>query len=123
VIMAIILLIDDDERLRKSVGRMLVTAGHLVVEAENGRIALTVILGCNPDMVITDVFMPEKDGIETVKSIRNKFPAMRFLAITGGGRDERFYSVIRNLAAAAVLQKPFNQEMLLAAVNAALSAA
>ncbi|HTV90872.1 MAG TPA: response regulator [Stellaceae bacterium] len=121
--MAIILLIDDDERLRKSIGRMLVTAGHQVVEAENGRIALTVILGCNPDMVITDVFMPEKDGIETVKSIRNKFPAMRFLAITGGGRDERFYSVIRNLAAAAVLQKPFNQEMLLAAVNAALSAA
>jgi DNA-binding NtrC family response regulator len=121
--MAVILLIDDDERLRRVVARMLASAGHQVVEAENGRLALAMVSGCHPDLVITDVFMPEKGGIETVKSIREQFPAMKFLAITGGGRGDRFYALIRNQAAASVLQKPFSQETLLDAIDRLLAGA
>jgi DNA-binding NtrC family response regulator len=119
--MAVILLIDDDERLRRLLGRMLASAGHQVVEAENGRAALSILPACHPEIVITDVFMPEKDGIETVKEIREQFPEMKFLAMTGGGREERFYSLITTLAAADVLQKPFDTETLLGAVDRLLS--
>ena len=119
--MAVILLIDDDDRLRRTLGRMLATAGHEVVEAENGRAALEVLPACCPAIVITDVFMPEKDGIETAKAIRTRYPDIKILAITGGGREERFYSLIKTFAAAGVLQKPFERETLLEAVDRLLS--
>lgn len=119
--MAVILLIDDDAPLRRTLSRMLATAGHQVIEAENGRTALTILPACPPAAVITDVFMPEKDGIETAKEIRMRFPDIKILAMTGGGRDERFYSLIRTLAATAVLQKPFDKETLLDAVERLLS--
>ncbi len=115
--MATILLIDDDERLRRMLGRMLAGAGHEVVEAENGRVALAILPSCQPDLVITDVFMPEKDGIETTKEIRALSPDIKILAMTGGGRGDRFYALIETLAAAGVLQKPFDQTTLLGAVN------
>jgi DNA-binding NtrC family response regulator len=120
--MAVILLIDDDERLRRMLSRMLSTAGHEVIEADNGRSALAILPACNPAAVITDVFMPEKDGIETAKEIRARFPDIKILAMTGGGREERFYSLIETLAATVVLQKPFDKETLLGAVERLLSA-
>jgi DNA-binding NtrC family response regulator len=119
--MAIILLIDDDDGLRRIVSRMLTTAGHQVIEAENGRAALAILPSCNPAAVITDVFMPKKDGIETAKEIRAQFPEIKILAMTGGGRGEQFYSLIKTLAAVGVLQKPFNKDTLLDAVERLLS--
>jgi CheY-like chemotaxis protein len=119
--MAVILLIDDDDGLRRMVSRMLAGAGHQVIEAENGRAALAILPACNPAAVITDVFMPAKDGIETANEIRARFPEIKILAMTGGGREERFYALIETLAAVAVLQKPFGQEALLDAVGRLLS--
>jgi DNA-binding NtrC family response regulator len=119
--MAMILLIDDDERLRRTLGRMLAAAGHQVVEAENGRAALTILPECNPELVITDVFMPEKDGIETTKEIRALAPDIKILAMTGGGRGERFYALIEAMAATGVLQKPFDQATLLSTVERLLA--
>jgi DNA-binding NtrC family response regulator len=120
--MATILLIDDDERLRRMLGRMLTGDGHQVVEAENGRSGLAALPSCQPDLVITDVFMPQKDGIETIKEIRSLSPDVKILAMTGGGRGDRFYSLIESLAATGVLQKPFDQTTLLGAVKRLLAA-
>jgi CheY-like chemotaxis protein len=119
--MATILLIDDDERLRRMVGRMLAGAGHQVIEAENGRAALASLPNCHPDLVITDVFMPEKDGIETTKEIRAMLPDIKILAMTGGGRGDRFYALIERLATVGVLQKPFDQTTLLDSVSRLLA--
>lgn len=119
--MAVILLIDDDERLRRTVGRMLTIAGHEVVEAENGDAALAILPACQPEIVITDVFMPEKDGIETVKELREQFPEVKILAMTGGGREPRFYSLIESFLLAGVLRKPFEREALLEAIDRLLA--
>jgi DNA-binding NtrC family response regulator len=119
--MATILLIDDDERLRRTLGRMLATEGHEVVEAENGNAALAILSACQPQIVITDVFMPEKDGIELVKELREQFPDIKILGMTGGGREPRFYSLIETFLVAGVLRKPFEREALLDAVNRLLA--
>jgi CheY-like chemotaxis protein len=120
--MAVILLVDDDERLRRTLGRMLATAGHDVVEAENGNVALAILPVCQPQIVITDVFMPEKDGIETVKELREQFPDVKILGMTGGGREPRFYSLLEAFLVAGILRKPFEREALLEAVDRLLAA-
>lgn len=120
--MAVILLIDDDERLRRTLGRMLATAGHDVVEADNGNVALSLVPACQPEVVITDVFMPEKGGIEMVKELREQFPDIKILGMTGGGREPRFYSLLETFLVAGILRKPFEREALLAAVDRLLAA-
>lgn len=115
--MTSILLIDDDDALRRTATRMLTTAGYEVVQAENGEAGLAKFDAVKPDLVITDVFMPEKDGIETAKQLRAQFPGVKILAITGGGREGRFYFLVRALGADSVLQKPFTKQALLDAVR------
>jgi CheY-like chemotaxis protein len=119
--MAVILLIDDDERLRRTLGRMLSTAGHEVVEAENGKVALALAPACQPELVVTDVFMPEKDGIEMVKELREQFPGIKILGMTGGGREPRFYSLLESFLVAGILRKPFERAALLDAVDRLLA--
>jgi CheY-like chemotaxis protein len=119
--MAIILLIDDDERLRRTLGRMLATAGHEVVEAENGNAGLALVPACQPQIVITDVFMPEKDGVEMVKELREQFPDVKILGMTGGGREPVFYSLLESFLVAGILRKPFEREELLEAVDRLLA--
>jgi CheY-like chemotaxis protein len=115
--MASILLIDDDEALRRTIRRMLSTAGHDVVEAGNGASAVSLIAAAKPTLVITDVFMPEKNGIDTTKEIRTHCPAMKILAITGGGRAGRFYHLLKEMGVDVVLEKPFSKEEVLEAVG------
>jgi DNA-binding NtrC family response regulator len=120
--MAVILLIDDDDRLRRTLGRMLATAGHEVVEADNGKVALALFPACQPEIVITDVFMPEKGGIEMVKELREQFADVKILAMTGGGREPRFYSLLESFLVAGILRKPFERDALLEAVDRLLAA-
>jgi CheY-like chemotaxis protein len=117
--MASVLVIDDDQALRQVLGKILTAGGHSVVEVENGREALLRLDSCDPAIVITDVFMPEKDGIETVREIRARNSDIKILAISGGGRAGRFdfLDVAKSFGANGVLEKPFRSKVLLDAVE------
>ena len=107
--MALILLIDDDQQLRTAVKRMLAAAGnHTVIEAKDGREGLAIFRSQRPSLVITDILMPEKEGIETIMDIRRSAPEVKIVAMSGGGSsgDTRFLQIAQKLGADAVLAKP-----------------
>lgn len=104
-----ILLVDDDDLLRKMLQISMTKAGHIVIEARNGRDALEICRVEPPDLVVTDVIMPEKEGIETIGDIRRLYPDVRIIAMSGGGRNSAadYLNIARQMGAAAVLAKPF----------------
>ena len=81
--MARILLIDDDPMVMRTVRKMLEHAGHEVVEARNGREGEAAYDRAPADLVITDILMPEQEGIETIINLRRRHPAVRLLAMSG----------------------------------------
>ncbi len=120
--MARVLLIDDDEMSRQAVHRMLERAGFTVESTGNGRDAVTRYEPGEIDLIITDLIMPDIDGLEIIQEVRRKDPAARILAISGGGRvqAEEYLSVARKFGAVEVLPKPFASQDLKAAVERAL---
>jgi CheY-like chemotaxis protein len=118
-----ILIIDDEPTLRDLFKTLLETQGHKVAVAEHGRAAIAM-LGQQPfDLVLTDVLMPEQDGLETIVQIRTRWPKLRVLAMTGGGHlDANFYlRVAKSLGATSLLQKPFSADELLHAIRGLLT--
>jgi DNA-binding NtrC family response regulator len=117
--MARILLIDDDESVRTILYLTLVHAGHDVVEARNGREGLDLFRQGGVDLVITDIVMPEKEGFEVLMKIQKRNPALKIIAISGGGLHNaaHYLHTAKLLGAAKVLAKPFSNESLMAAVN------
>lgn len=117
--MARILLIDDDEDVRRTLVRMLETAGHEVHEAADGDSGIELCNKVLPQLVISDILMPEKDGIETIMTLKRDHPGLRILAISGGGRSGAmdFLDMARALGADEALQKPFRRAELLDLVN------
>ncbi len=121
--MARILLIDDDQAVRTGMRLTLAHYGHTVTEARDGREGLKLLDQINVDLLITDIVMPEVDGLEVVIEVAKRRPAMRIIAISGGGRlnASDHLQVAKLLGATKVLAKPFTTEALLAAVNEALT--
>ncbi|HEY5079085.1 MAG TPA: response regulator [Opitutaceae bacterium] len=117
--MARILVIDDDHGVRTMLSRTLAHCGHTVIEAENGKIGLDLFPSSNADLVITDLVMPEKEGLEVLAVLRKATPPVKVIAISGGGRHNatEYLNVARYLGASRVLAKPFSIEALMAAVN------
>jgi CheY-like chemotaxis protein len=122
--MSAILLVDDDPSVRQVVSEMLRQAGHEVTIAEDGRVALAKIQEHAFDLVITDLIMPEQEGIETIAEIRRQEPNMRIVAMSGGGRlgPGDYLETARYLGADATLAKPFGRQELIATVDALLGA-
>jgi DNA-binding response OmpR family regulator len=118
--MARILIIDDDDQVRKMLRLTLNAAGFDVVEAQDGKIAMK-LFHQDPliDLVITDLIMPEKEGIETIIELRRDFPKVPIIAISGGGRiDPNDYLVLaKKLGAKITLEKPFCRKDIIDAVN------
>jgi len=109
--MARILLIDDDASLRGTMSRMLVPLGHEVFEAADGKQGLVRFWEIEPDVVVCDVILPERDGIEIVNAVKAARPTTRVLAISGGGQ-KRFLELLRlakDMGADAALEKPFRK--------------
>ena len=109
--MACILLIDDDELLRKTLRRVLTSAGsHKVLEAENGAVASLLLEEEPVDLVVTDIFMPHQDGIKVIMEINEKYPDVKIIAISGGGRIESidYLELAQNIGAHHVFKKPFD---------------
>ena len=114
-----ILLIEDDEAVREFIREVLLGAGYFVSVAGNGKDGLDEIRR-DPDigMVITDIVMPEKEGIETIIEIKQTWPQIKIIAISGGGRicAEDYLHIARELGADITLKKPFTRPELLGAV-------
>ena len=85
--MTTILLIDDDEIFRETLSGVLTMKGYEVVEAGDGRGADATCRNQDIDLVITDILMPNQEGIETIMQIRKECPTMKIIAISGGGRN------------------------------------
>ena len=109
-----ILLVDDDEVVRRLLGKILVHAQYEVEEAPNGAIALEAFRRRPHDLVITDIVMPEKEGLETLRELR-QHRNVKVIAISGGGLGpaEGYLEVARRLGATRIVMKPFSPEQIL----------
>lgn len=84
--MAVIVIVDDDPTVRLIASELLRHDDHVVVEAADGAEALAVIGSMAVDLVVLDMLMPNKDGVETIGELRRSYPHIRILAISSGGR-------------------------------------
>ena len=106
--MAVILIIEDDEQTRTLLRMMMEREGYEVIEASEGKEALDRFRESSVDVVITDILMPGRDGIETIRDLRRESPEIKIIAISGGGRDGAldFLPVAKQLGADRTFQKP-----------------
>lgn len=123
MIVARILLIDDDDSVRRVVCKLLVRHRHDVLEARDGAVGLRLLDGMQCDLVITDIFMPGMDGIETVRRIRQDHPGTKILVMSGGDETGTLDLLegAQVLGAAATLRKPFLLEQLVETVGELLT--
>jgi two-component system, chemotaxis family, chemotaxis protein CheY len=123
------LIIDDDPGVRDALGRTLERAGFSVSFAPDGATGLQACRDRPADLIITDIIMPRMNGVETIKAIRELFPAARILAISGGGNFGRvsyqpeaittsaYLAAAAKAGADAMLTKPFDRDELLREVK------
>lgn len=120
--MARILVIEDDADVRSVIRRHLQSDGHEVLEAADGKAGMKLFRESPADLVVTDLFMPEQEGLETIRQLRRSFKDTGILVVTGsppgGTFDFRAHATM--LGARATLSKPFTREELLSAVHAIL---
>ncbi len=115
-----ILVVDDDDTIRFVLRKMLEGAGYEVREAPNGRIAMEELSKRPARVMITDIFMPEQEGIETIRIARKTYPDLEIIAISGAA-GERYLKMARLLGASAYLLKPFHLNQVLETVRSALT--
>jgi len=117
-----ILLIEDDDQLRRMMREVLEQDGYVVAEAQNGRLGVTHYRAAPADLVVTNIIMPEQEGLETIRILRQEFPAVKIIAISGGGQRGvlNFLAVAQHLGAWRTLRKPFALQELRTAVSEAL---
>ena len=117
--MSVILIIDDDEKFRNMLRQMLERAGYKVDEAADGNEGLRLIKEKQIDLVDVDIIMPEKEGLETIKELRQNFPNLKIIAISGGGRmkPESLLQAAKTMGAHHTFTKPIDQEEMLGAVK------
>ncbi|MBI5766254.1 MAG: response regulator [Verrucomicrobia bacterium] len=115
--MSRILLIEDDAPLRGVMAEALQSAGHEVLQAEDGRQGLEIFTIAPADLVVTDLIMPGQEGIETIMQLRRDHPGLPILAVSGSVAHAGVYlDLARKLGASRTLAKPFSVEELLLAV-------
>ena len=113
--MARILLIEDDDQMRAMLRQMLERSGYDVAEATNGRVGINLHKASPADLIITDLIMPDKEGIETILELKQDYPELKIIAISGGGQvhPEAYLHMAQRAGALRTLAKPFDREDLL----------
>lgn len=115
-----VIVIDDDDAIRSAVRRMLERAGYEVRDADDGAAGLVLQQQQGADLIVTDIYMPGQDGIQTIRQLRAGWPALKILAVSGGERggpaDLQEHALV--LGASRVLAKPFDMADLLKLVRA-----
>lgn len=118
--MADIVAIEDDRSFRRVLAEMLIRGGHAVREAANGSEGVALCRRKPPDLVITDLIMPDQEGIETILQLGREYPSLPVLAISGSVHAPLYLEAATVLGAAASLPKPFTRQELLDTVGGLL---
>lgn len=121
--MALILIIEDDADIRDMLAELLAVEGHEVDVAQDGLQGLAAFHRHPADLVITDIVMPEQEGLATIRQLSREAPGVPIIAISGGGRvDSREYLEMASVMGASMtLAKPFSHSDILSAVQRLLS--
>lgn len=120
--MATILVIDDETSIRTLLRGVLEQAGHRVVEAHDGREAISQYQQNRPDLVIMDLLMPEVDGLEATLQLSREYVDTKIIAMTGAQGDRNFLDVAQLFGACRAFEKPFDLQQMLQAVQEELAA-
>ena len=117
--MARILIIDDDDIIRRMLSLMLTKAGYDVVDAANGKEGLKQFRENDIDLVLTDLIMPEKEGIEMIMELKTDFPDVKIIAMSGGAQmgPDGYLQLADALGAQRTLKKPIARDDLLGAIK------
>jgi CheY-like chemotaxis protein len=120
-----ILVIEDNMVVRQTLAQVLEAEGYQIVTAPDGRCGLSLYETEQPDLVITDLIMPEKEGIETIRSLLHQNPNAKIIAISGGARlgNTDILRMARSLGACDTLVKPFDPDDLVQMANRLVAAA
>jgi CheY-like chemotaxis protein len=117
------MVIEDDDAVRSTIANFLTRAGHAVQEAANGSEGIAKFRVRQAALVVTDIFMPQTEGIETIRELRRENPELPIIAVSGDVQGDGFYlKAATSLGATAALAKPFNKADLLTLVDKCLSA-
>ncbi|MGH7971989.1 MAG: response regulator [Limisphaerales bacterium] len=119
--MARILVIDDEPAVRSLLNRALTTAGHEVLLAAHGQEALALLVSAPVDLVVTDIYMPIQEGLSTIRELRNRFPGLPIIAMSGMPLANEMLGIAEALGVKACLRKPFPTDDLLKAIEKALA--
>ncbi len=114
-----VLIVDDDELIREMLLEIMRVAGIKAVATEDGTNAMKIVKDENVRLVITDLIMPGKEGLETIISLKKETPQVKIIAISGGGRisPESYLGIARDIGAQYTFTKPFDRKKLLGAVR------
>ena len=115
--MASILLIDNDAAVREVLRIALMTAGYSISEAANGRQGINSFRKAPTDIVITDIYMPDRDGLEVIEALRRTRPTVKILAISGASGNMNYLHRAEVLGADRVLAKPLSMPIVLRVVS------
>lgn len=120
---ASILIIDDDDAVSRTLSLILTRAGYQVSAVTSGRKGLELLSQDGFDLVLTDIIMPELDGIEAIRRIRTDHPGLRIIAMSGGGQIDKadFLHMAEALGADRVLEKPVRSEQLLELIGSVMA--
>lgn len=118
-----ILVVDDDDQMKEMIQESLNIEGYKTSGASNGKEAMALLVKESFDMVITDIVMPEQEGIETIMQIRKGFPHIKIITISGGGRTGpvNYLRMAKEFGASRTFIKPFERKDLIDAVRELLS--
>ena len=117
--MAHVLVVDDEDQIRKLIRLVLQQEGHTVVEASNGKRAIQHIQEAAIDLMISDIFMPDMDGLELIRFIRKTNSRIKVIAISGAGKEgpDLYLNIAEQFGADAILIKPFAPAQLIEKVS------
>lgn len=118
-----ILVIEDDCEVRELIQETLARAGYEVTAAEDGVQGMDLFREKHPDLVITDIVMPQKEGLQTILEMKQAVPSVRVIAMSGGGRHGNgdYLKLARKFGAKRTMTKPFLRDEMLAVVREVLS--
>ena len=113
-----ILIIDDDYQFREMLHEMVEREGYAVFSALDGAEGMKIFEREKPELVITDIIMPEKEGLETILELKKRMPEVKIIAISGGGRSHpgNYLRTAKYFGAARTLAKPFSKSELLSSI-------
>lgn len=117
--MAKILLVEDDDLVRDMLTQVLERASHQVIGAANGEDAAELLQKEKPDIMVTDIIMPKKSGITLISEVKNRYPDMEIISMSGGGRLDPtgYLDLSETLGASVSFEKPIENTALLMAID------